>query len=125
MYISVLFTSPIKTFFVNAFLNVPQGIASPQPAADIAVLLTAPTCTCLEATTQTSRKLAGQKMKTTLFLENFGGFILPQPLGSRSGQKATCPLSWHRCQVWTEALLSQLHVIHIVTLSYLESSTFL
>lgn len=61
---------------------------------------------CLEATTQTLRRLVGQKTKTTLFLGNFGGSILPQPLGSSCARKVTCPPSWHLCQVWTEALLS-------------------
>lgn len=80
---------------------------SPQPGVDIAALLTAPIFMCLEATTQTMRRLVGRKTKTTLFLGNFGGSILPQPLGSRSARKATCPPSWRLCQVWTETLLSE------------------
>lgn len=88
----------------NLFL--PQDIVSPPPGVDTAVLQTAPTCMCLEASTQTLRRQAGQRMKTTLFSGSSGGFILPQPPGSRSTPRVICPQSWPLCQVrdWCAAL---------------------
>lgn len=105
-------SSCIRHSNILCTLNVPQDTVCPLREADTAVLLTAPTCMCLGDTTQTLRRQADQKMKTTLFSESFGGFILPQPPGSRSVQRVTCLQSWHLCQVWTGVLpviLSELH----------------
>lgn len=91
----------IPAYWFIFHLCSPQDIVYLQPGVDIAALLTAPTCMCLEATTQTLRKQVEQKMKTILFSGNFGGFILPRPPGNRSVQRGTRPQSWHLCQVWT------------------------
>ena len=84
---------------------LPQDTVYPPLEADTVVWRTAPTCMCLVATTQTLRRQGGQKMKIILFSGSFGGFILPQPPGSRSAQRVTCPQSWRQCQVRTDRML--------------------
>lgn len=81
----------------------PQDTAFLLPAVDTAVQQTAPTCMCLEATTQTLMRQVAQRTKTTLCSGSSGGIILPQHPGSRSAQKGTCPRSWLLCQVRTDA----------------------
>lgn len=125
--ISISFSIYIRDSNILCVLNVPQDTVYPLHGADTAVLLTAPTCMCLEATTQTLRRQVDQRMKTTLFSGSFGGFILPQPPGSRSVQRVTCPQSWHPCQVWTDvlpAILSELHIL-LTSACYLEPATAL
>lgn len=90
---------------ISFVFPVPQDTVCHPPAVDIAVWQTAPTCTCLEATTQTLRRQAGPTTKTTLFSGSSGGFILRQPPGSRSAQRVTCPQSWPPCQVRTHSCL--------------------
>ena len=87
---------------ISSVFSVPQDTVCRPPVVDTAALQTAPTCTCLEATTQILRRQAGLTMKTTLFSGSSGGFILPQPPGSRSAQRVTCPQSWPPCQVRTD-----------------------
>lgn len=85
----------------NCILNAPQDTACHRLEADTAVSPTAAIYTCLEVTIQILRKRVDRRMKTTLFSESYGAFILPQPPGSRFAQRVTCPSSWPPCQVWT------------------------
>ena len=93
------------SFIFSCVFLVPQDTVCRPPAVDTAVLQTAPTCTCLEATTQTLRRQAGPTTKTTLFSGSSGGSILRQPPGSKSAQRVTCPQSWPPCQVRTHSCL--------------------
>lgn len=82
-----------------------QATGAPRPGAAIAAWPTAPTSTCLGATTPTTTSLGGQRMRTTPSSGSSGGTTLPRTPGTRWAPKATCPGSWPPCHVRMEIQL--------------------
>ncbi len=125
-FISRLILLPVNDPFTSPPCRFWQDTVYPPPGADTAVLLTALTCTYLAATTLTLRRQAAQRMKTTLFSGNFGGFILPQPPGSRFEQRVICPQNWPPCLVRTDVLALiylEKHAWHTATCSHWHPAT--
>lgn len=93
-----------------------QGIAHHLPAVGTAASLTTLTCMCLVGTTPTTMSQEAQRMKTIHFSGSYGGIILQQAAGSRSEQRATCPQSWHQCQVKHCVFSTSEHFTSVYTL---------
>lgn len=88
-----------------------------------AASLTTLTCMCLVGTTLTTMSQEAQKMKTIHFSGSYGGIILQQAVGSRSEQRATCPQSWHQCQVKHCVFSTSEHFTSVYTLLVFHTPT--
>lgn len=62
-------------------------------------------------------------MKTIHFSGSYGGIILQQAAGSRSEQRATCPQSWHQCQVKHCVFSTSEHFTSVYTLLVFHTPT--